>query len=147
MTQTYYKVLTADGNSPYQYVKWHLPDGDKPGKWMPRVEGELERCVHGYHGCTLEQLSRWIEENCRVFLMEYKGEVHNAGDKVIGHKARLLRECKGWDWKVYNKEVAPARKVYDEARAAAWKVYNEATAAAGKVYDEARAEIIKAMLA
>lgn len=87
----YYKFLKADGHAPYSGVKYHLPKGSRPGKWMPLVE-RLEECVSGYHACREEDLAKWIED--RLFECELSGNIREFKDKVCAQQIRLIREVK-----------------------------------------------------
>jgi len=93
---TYYKVLSADGTSPYQKVKWHLPENGKPGKWMPYVKDTLRECEHGYHVLRADQLRDWIVSEA-LFEVETKGVVVDFGDKCACHQARLVRRVEQWN--------------------------------------------------
>jgi hypothetical protein len=96
----YYKFLTKDGHSPFQHTPWHLPtkqeDGTwTPGEWMPTIEAELSYCRRGYHAVRADA-GFFNYQAERLFVLEYDGEVHDASDKSLGHKARLVREVEGW---------------------------------------------------
>ena len=95
----YYKCLTADGRGPYSDRKWSLPilreDGTyKPGRWMPRIKDELVRCEVGYHGCTRDNLLRWLNET--IYVMEFDGEPESDDEKCWGARARLLYPLTNW---------------------------------------------------
>ena len=92
----YYKVLSAEGTSPYQDFQWHLPQNDKPGRWMPHVKGKLVECRHGYHVLKADQLSTWIAADA-LFEVEVKGKVVDFGDKCACHQARLVRRVETWN--------------------------------------------------
>ena len=93
----YYKVLTEDGRSTYSDQPWNLPQNGKPGKWMPYIKGDLVVCEIGYHGCSDRQLVRWL--GSAIYEMEFKGEVIDHGDKVLGRQARLVRRLDTWTGK------------------------------------------------
>ena len=90
----YYKVLTEDGRGTYSDQPWNLPQNGKPGKWMPYIKGDLVVCEIGYHGCSDRQLVRWL--GSAIYEMEFKGEVIDHGDKVLGRQARLVRRLDTW---------------------------------------------------
>jgi hypothetical protein len=73
---------------------WHLPHGSKPGKWMPKVKGEIEACVKGYHVCTIGQLLNWLGPE--VFVVEVRGDSDRAADKSAHAQARLV-SCTYWN--------------------------------------------------
>jgi hypothetical protein len=70
--------------------KWHLPKGNRPGKWMPRV-AEPEACVCGYHVCTALQLltGRWLGPE--VWIVEVRGKSDlSSSDKSCHEQARIV---------------------------------------------------------
>jgi len=95
-----FKVLNNDGACYNGGTgSWSLPvkNGDgtwTPGEWMPAIEGDLEPCSHGYHLCREQDLLQWLGP--AVFEAEYRGEMIEAGDKVVVREARLLRRL-GWN--------------------------------------------------
>ena len=91
----YYKFLKADGSATYSKGKWALPDGDQPGEWMPEIEGEIVLCESGYHATTAAHLVEWT--NARMFEVEYDGDVIVGKNKVVGRRARLMREIAAWN--------------------------------------------------
>lgn len=97
----YFKVLKADGRCCNGGSgKWHLPkklkDGSwKPGRWMPKIKGELEPCENGYHICRPQDLIEWLDEV--IFEVEYDGEIVEDNDKCVVRKARLLRKVETWN--------------------------------------------------
>jgi len=99
----YYKVLKADGSCCNGGIgKWHLPkkrrDGTwNPGKWMPRIDGELIPCENGYHICRSQDLVYWLDE--AIFEVEVKGKVVEDDNKCVTRKARLLRKLETWSEK------------------------------------------------
>ena len=69
-----YKILREDGSCCNGGKgKWHLPQGDKPGKWMPVIKGDLEPCKNGYHLCRKQDLVHWLGE--AIYEAEYDGEL------------------------------------------------------------------------
>src|SRR5574342_18448 len=93
--QKLYKVLDSDGSARMGVGKWHLPHGDKPGEWMPAIEGDLIPCERGYHACTAAQLIEWLGP--RIFELEYEGELVESDNKAVMRRARLLRELTTWN--------------------------------------------------
>ncbi len=91
---TYYKVLDADGTARMGTGKWHLPKS-RPGKWMPKIEGDLIPCENGYHLCREQDLLGWLGPV--VFEAEYKGEIIEATDKVVVREARLICKVETWN--------------------------------------------------
>ena len=95
-----FKVLNDDGTCCNGgNGSWSLPtknpDGTwTPGEWMPAIEGDLEPCSHGYHLAREQDLLSWIGP--AIFEAEYRGEMIEAGDKVVVREARLLRRL-GWN--------------------------------------------------
>jgi len=95
--EVFYKVLHEDGRPRWGGSGiWSLPEGDKPGEWMPPIEGRLVPCVRGYHLCRPNDLINWIDE-C-VFEVEWQGkDILEENDKVVVREARLLRKVANWD--------------------------------------------------
>lgn len=94
--QKFYKVLGKGGKCCNGGMgKWHLPKNGKPGKWMPKIEGELVACENGYHLCRAEDLVCWL--HAEIYEAEYKGEIIQFSDKVVVREARLLRKIDAWN--------------------------------------------------
>ena len=89
-----YKVLDS-GRSTYQDFVWPLPKGKRPGKWMPKIEGELVACENGYHLCREKDILEWLGPE--IYEAEHRGELVEAKDKVVVREARLIRKCDGWN--------------------------------------------------
>jgi hypothetical protein len=98
MKETLYKVLGAKGQ-PYHggSGEWNLPNGKKPGKWMPEIE-VIQPCVRGYHLCRVQDLSQWLGP--RLFVAEAKGNRIDCSDKIVVGQARLLYEVHDLDRKL-----------------------------------------------
>jgi len=96
-----YKVLNENGTPCHGgNGTWSLPTLNEdgawiPGKWMPAIEGELVPCENGYHLCRDVQVLDWLGP--ALFEAEYRGEVVEAGDKVVVREARLLRRLETWN--------------------------------------------------
>ena len=92
----YYKFLTADNKGEYSKFDYteYLPDGDKPGKWLPEIE-TLSICESGYHACKAEHLLEWI--NAQLFEVELAGEIVEAENKVVAQNMRILRKVETWN--------------------------------------------------
>ena len=96
MTERLFKVLNEDGSACHGgHGTWHLPESDRPGDWMPIIEGELIPCKNGYHLCREQDLVHWLGE--AIFEVEYRGEQVDSGDKIVVREARLLRRCENWN--------------------------------------------------
>ena len=91
---TYYKFLTADGLSSYADYAWSLPTDDGPGDPV-EVEGELVACKNGIHACTLRDSFDWFDE--AMYEIEFADTPQEAGNKVFGRSARLVRRIDAWD--------------------------------------------------
>jgi len=90
-----YKVLGVGGKCCNGgHGKWHLPKGNRPGKWMPAIDGELEPCDNGYHLCRKKHLVEWL--NAEIYEAEYRGEILRASNKVVVREARLVRRVETW---------------------------------------------------
>ena len=92
---TYYKFLKENGSSPQGYGEWHLPKSKRPGKWMPKIEGELAACENGYHVLRDTDLIHWLGPV--LWEVEIKGELVESGDKCITRQARLIRKVDTWN--------------------------------------------------
>ena len=100
-TAIYYKFLKKGGFATHvNNFQYELPSKRpygkiwKPGKWMPIIEGDLEKCANGYHVCREKDLLDWIHEEC--YVVEVRGDIVEFEDKVIARQVRLLRKLK-WD--------------------------------------------------
>lgn len=97
MTETLYKVLNTDGSCYYGgQGSWHLPKGNRPGKWMPKIEGKLSPCSNGYHVLKASQLIEWIAPAVGVFIVETHGQAIWQADKGVVREARLIRRLDTW---------------------------------------------------
>ena len=65
--------------------------------WMPKLEGELVPCEHGYHLCREQDLIHWIGPV--LWRVETRGDCETAGDKVFVREARLLSRVEKWNEK------------------------------------------------
>ena len=95
---TLYKWTDAEGKT-WGGFQWPLPQGDKPGAWVPALEGEIIPCEHGYHACKTQDLTRWI--STRLFVIECQGDVvrqeDNDNKSVYRGPCRLIREVAAWN--------------------------------------------------
>ena len=91
----YYKTLTKSGTGPYSGVTWNLPTDDRPGKWMPKIDGELVLCERGYHVCRREDLCSWLDAN--IYEAEVRGDILFSDDTIVCKEARLLRHIDTWN--------------------------------------------------
>jgi hypothetical protein len=89
-----YKSLDPGGRSRFGDGTWHLPDGERPGKWMPEITG-LVPCQRGYHVATPDQLVDWLGPE--LFEVECRGEHIDHGDKHVFSQARLVRRISTWN--------------------------------------------------
>ena len=94
----YYKFLTKNNYGPYSGFDFtpYLPDGDKPGTWLPEVE-RLELCESGYHACTANHLLDWCD--AQLWEIEYKHEPEHHDDKVNGSCIRFMRKVDTWNYR------------------------------------------------
>ncbi len=74
---------------------WNLPRGDKPGEWMPPIEGELKPWNNAYQLCRgARELLEYMGPD--IYLAEFEGEVIE-GEKVLhARRVRLLAKTR-WD--------------------------------------------------
>lgn len=90
----WYKFLDPGGRARFGDGTWHLPDGGRPGKWMPEITG-LVPCQRGYHVATSAQLIDWLGPE--LFEVECRGEHVDHGDKHVFGQARLVRRIDAWN--------------------------------------------------
>src|SRR3989304_2432045 len=96
MNETLYKVLGENGETVNGgHGKWSLPSGGKPGKWMPKIGGELIPCENGYHLCRRKDLINWLGPT--IWGAGCRGDVFKAHDKIVVREARLLRQLENWN--------------------------------------------------
>jgi hypothetical protein len=86
-----FKVLRADGRSPFADFAWPLP-GDGPGAW---VQARVEPCRSGIHACRRDDLPLWLGR--ALYEVELAGDVVEQPAKLVASRARLLRRIDGWD--------------------------------------------------
>lgn len=92
---TFYKVTGPKGESVHGGTgSWPLPRGARPGKFLT-VEGEIRACHRGLHFCREDQLLDWLGP--AVWEFEPRGEIIDAGGKLVCAKGRLVRRCDGWN--------------------------------------------------
>lgn len=85
----YYKFLNADGTPCHGGSgKWHLPKNGKPGRWMPKIKGDLILCQNGYHLVRDDHLPSFLGP--AMYRVEYAGEIIPDTDKAAVRHARLL---------------------------------------------------------
>ena len=95
MKEKFYKVLNEDGSCFHGGTgSWPLPQGRKPGAWMPKIEN-LWMCSSGYHILKREMVVQWLGP--AIFEVEVRGEVQWQADKGIAQEARLVRRLTRWN--------------------------------------------------
>ena len=95
----YYKILVNGKSCNGGSCDWSLPSKDKPGEWMPPVEGELKLCATGYHIVKAEDILGWVKTDCEIYEAEPKGEVTYGDNKGVCVSAKLVKRLK-WDDKI-----------------------------------------------
>jgi len=92
----YYKFLTKKQTGFYSDFSYdgYLPKGKRPGKWLPYIE-DIKMCQRGYHACKREDVLEWL--NDEMYEVEFKGDVIEGDDKVVGHQMRFVRKIDGWN--------------------------------------------------
>lgn len=96
--EKFYKVLSADGAACNGgNGKWFLPEGNRPGKWMPPVEGIIEACLNGYHLVKRDSLINWLHES--IYEAEGRGDCDIDSDKTAFREARLITRL-NWDERI-----------------------------------------------
>jgi hypothetical protein len=94
----YYKVLNDNKSCVVGKMDWkkYLPNGDNPGKWTPKLRGELELCAKGYHVTDAEHLIDWISGN-QLFEAEIEGDMLQGDNKIVCRKTRLICQVDSWN--------------------------------------------------
>ena len=95
---TYYKLLNSDGtpSNGGSGVSYYLPDGDKPGKWMPKIE-DIALCSRGYHVVDFEHLLDW--RGMLLCEAEIRGDNIRDNSKIVAQQIRLLHVVQTWNEK------------------------------------------------
>ena len=142
---TYYKALRPDGTD-------FATGTTKPrkGRWMPRIDGELVMCEHGYHvsDAVAETLvgGSWPCKLARVEIPD--GEWQHVGHKLLVPTYRVIEWLPAWQALGSNGEEVAAHierckritveevqrlfRAGDAARAAAWDAAGDAARAAAR---------------
>ena len=96
--KTVYKLLNADGSPSNggRGVIYSLPDGRKPGEWMPPI-ADISLCCRGYHAAEIKHLLNW--RGSVLCKAEVRGAVIEADDKLVASEIRLISVVKGWNEK------------------------------------------------
>ncbi len=94
----YYKVLLDNHSCVGSNMSWtkYLPDDDNPGKWTPKLRGELALCKKGYHLTDTNHLIDWIVGN-QLFEAEVDGEILQGDNKIACRRMRLVRRIETWN--------------------------------------------------
>jgi hypothetical protein len=77
-----WKFFAPGAVAPFTAVRWPEPD-----KW---IEGADE----GVHGCSLEDLPYWIDQE--LWAVELDGDVARRQRQLIGARGRLVVRIEGW---------------------------------------------------
>ena len=91
----YYKFLNKDGTTPHGRAAWPMPKRGKPGKWLPKLKGDIVLCRNGYHVITADQLIPWLAPV--LWEVEVCGTVVGDLEKYAGRQARLIRQVVAWN--------------------------------------------------
>lgn len=90
-----FKVLGPSGEACNGGVGvWHLPNGSRPGKWMPPIKG-LEPCSRGYHIARGPQILQWLGPT--LWEVEVRGDQTESEDKLVVEQARLVLRYDTWN--------------------------------------------------
>lgn len=88
--------FTAPGGVAYAgRGRWHLPQGDQPGKWMHDYKSQPVLCARGYHWCRARDALHHMHAEC--WLIETRGVTVVGDDKSVSQGARLLRRVETWN--------------------------------------------------
>uniref|UniRef100_A0A7C3WHN9 DUF7666 domain-containing protein n=1 Tax=Desulfobacca acetoxidans TaxID=60893 RepID=A0A7C3WHN9_9BACT len=84
-----YKVLAKGQMSCYgKEMVW------EPGRWY-EIAGDLVPCRNGFHLCREQDLLDWLHEE--IWEADYEGEAMDHGNKLVVRKARITKQCAGWN--------------------------------------------------
>ena len=92
MPDQLYKILGRNGEAIHGGSgTWFLPQGNRPGKWMPKVN-EVRVCYTGYHLLKPMALLVWMDRDVKIFVAEGRGTADNGDEgKIAFQQARLIR--------------------------------------------------------
>lgn len=83
-----YKFLQAGRVAAFSGETW--PEDDPV-----QATGPLVPCRNGVHGCRIEDLPYWLDEE--LWEIELEGEVVEDALKLLGRRGRLVRRIDAWD--------------------------------------------------
>jgi hypothetical protein len=94
MTNIFYKTLNGTAGS-YGHGDYtgYLPNGKRPGKWLPKLKPEL--CESGYHGCD-DVLDCLRHYGAHLYECEWRGATVAGDGKRAVEQMRFLRKFHGW---------------------------------------------------
>jgi hypothetical protein len=70
---------------------WHLPKGERPGEWMPKV-ARPDTCLRGYHVVEQRYISAWLPfAGGMLWEAEVRGKYSKNSDKRAYEQARLIK--------------------------------------------------------
>jgi hypothetical protein len=87
-----YKFLDRQGRTLIQAVRWPLPHGDGPGRWLEAAAARP--CREGIHACRPQDLAYWVHHE--LWEIELAGEIIEAERKVVARRGRLTRRIDAW---------------------------------------------------
>jgi hypothetical protein len=83
-----FKFLQAGRVAPFSGETW-------PEDGLVEATGPLVPCRNGVHGCRLEHLPYWLDEE--LWEIELEGEVVEDELKLLGRRGRLVQRIDAWD--------------------------------------------------
>jgi hypothetical protein len=90
----YYKITGPKGEPLYRGSgNWALPVGDRPGKWMPKIEN-VKACMSGYHLVEAVGIVEWLPRAPKTGLLweaEGRGDSDKEDTKTAFAQARLIK--------------------------------------------------------
>ena len=92
----YYKFLTEHNTGAYSEFDYseYLPKGNKPGKWLPKVE-KIVLCSRGYHACKKADVLDWL--NAQMCEVELRGETIEGATKIVAQQMRIVKKITTWN--------------------------------------------------
>ena|SRR2546423_10544208 len=88
MGETAYKFTHAGARSSFTGFRWPT------GEWV-EVAGEVGLCANGIHGCRVDALPRWVDDELwRVELEDVQAEYEGV---VVARRGRLAGRIAAWD--------------------------------------------------
>jgi hypothetical protein len=90
-----YKFLLPGARGPFSGFAWPVPGAAGAGAWVASAGRGVQLCRTAVHGCVVEQLPWWIQDE--LWLAEFAEPATVTGHKLMAGRARLVRRIDAWD--------------------------------------------------